>query len=132
MARDRKLDPTTGDYIPDGAGGWEYVDTIESEVHHRLRDQRDRFAGDPQHGSDLHLLKKGHLDERTRIRAKAYAEVALQPVLDGGRGANLRVDARIEKSDPDPAKRGVVVETQLTDVTNGAADVSNVTPLSTR
>lgn len=121
--RDRKLDPLTGDYIPDGAGGWEMVDTIESEVMHRLRDRYDSFAGDPSHGSKLHLVTQGNLSNVDRLRAKGYAELALQPIVDGGRGANLKVEAKINSAD-----KRIEIETSITDIQSAPVDVSQVTP----
>jgi phage gp46-like protein len=128
--KDRKLDPATGDYIPDGRGGWQYVTTIESEVMHRLRDQADKFRGDPAHGSNLYRIPlEGHLDEVTRLRARRYAEVALQPIVDAGRGARLRTTAVINR-DAQPPR--IDVDTTIADVQSALADVSSVTKLSVR
>ena len=58
-----------------------------------------------------------------RLRAKGYAELALQPIVDGGRGANLRVDAKVNSAD-----RRIEIETSITDIQSAPVDVSNVTP----
>lgn len=122
---DRKLDPVTGDYIDDGAGGWEYVDTIETEVIHAVKDRRNQWDGDPSAGSDIHTLETANLGERDRLLAKRIMEVALQPFVDDGRARNLRVSVEIN----DEFNR-FEVSASMTDVQNGGADLSILTPLT--
>ncbi len=123
--KDRKLDPITHDYIPDGAGGFETTETIETEMQHQILDRFAMWWGDPSAGSMLYMLAQANLGERDRLLAKRYSEVALQSIVDGGRATNLRVTSRIDKT-----YQRIVVENTLSDVHSAGADVSVLTPLS--
>src|SRR5215207_3074440 len=106
--RDRKLDPRTGDYIPDGKGGYLYTTTIETEIQHQLKGVFGSWWGDPNAGSRIRELAKGHMDTPTIVLAKRYAELALRPFVDAGRARDLQIAV---------ATRGqqIIITTSLTD-----------------
>lgn len=125
MPRDRKLDPVTGDYVADAAGGWEYVETIESEAMHALKDRRRTWEGAPDDGSELHLLQQANLGERDRLLAKRYAEEALQRLVDAGRASRVRATSTI-----DTTYDRIELRIEIDDVANGGIPVDFVTPIS--
>lgn len=94
--RDRRLDPRTGDYIPDGAGGYQHTTTIETEIQHQLKAVFGSWWGDDKAGSRLRELLTGHIDAPTRVLAKRYAQLALQPFVDAGRGRDLTIKVSTE------------------------------------
>lgn len=120
--RDRKLDPVTGDYLPDGKGGCLHVTTIETEVLHQQRERFNRWWGDRFSGSRLWELQTGNLDPATLALAKRWAELAMQGFIDSGRARDLRVSV---------VKDGqrISISTSMTDVQNGAQPVDAITPL---
>lgn len=113
MAKDRKLDPVTRDYVPDGRGGFEYVETVETQMLHQILDQRGKWWGGPG-GSDVGKLQQAHLNERGRLLGKRSVEVALQEIVDTGRARELRVSSSL-----DLEHQRIEVEASMVDVSNG-------------
>lgn len=88
--RDRKLDPITGDYIPDGRGGWQTTRTIQTAVHHQIHGERGRWAGDKDAGSEIHLLPKKNT-ESTMQRGADVIREALAVFEADGRATDVQV-----------------------------------------
>lgn len=87
-----EIDPVTGDYIMDG-GKPVQTDSLRMAAYFRLKVRRAKwlYAPSTTYGSDLDLYKKrqANLDitavENTAIKA-------VQPIVDDGRAAEIRVD----------------------------------------
>lgn len=90
---DALLEPTTGGYTltsggltPDPARG------LANAVYLRLMTPKGSYWVDPAMGSRLHELAREKDLPRVAALAKAYAEQALQPLLDDGRAKAISVD----------------------------------------
>lgn len=113
---DRKLDPITRDYVDAGDGSWAVITTAQTALHHQLLGELNAWAGDPEAGSELHLLvRKGKNDRITAQEAGDIVKRAFRPFLEEGRISNLKVEL-----DQDPLGRFVLVIT-CRDVQAGGA-----------
>lgn len=90
---DALLDPTTGDYTltsgaltPDPARG------LANAVYLRLMTPLGSYWADAELGSRLHELQRMKDLPRMGALAKAYAEQALQPLLDDGRAQAVEAE----------------------------------------
>ncbi len=120
---DRKLDPSTGDYI-DATGG-EYAETltIETAIYHQLRTERGRWHGDPLAGSDLHLAKyQGSGVVGAKFAENAIRQ-ALQPFIDDGLAADPLVEVEAD------ARGRLIIESSITDIQHGPLDVGELAPI---
>lgn len=117
---DRQLDPLTGDYV-DATGG-EYAETltIAPAVYHQVKGER-RWWGDPDHGSDLYLVKQ----QGTGIAGQRFAENAIRAALQVLADAGLADDVEVVAEGH--ANGRIVMQTAITDVQHGALEL--MTPL---
>lgn len=120
--RDRKLNPITGDYVQDGAGGYEYTTTIATKVYHQLRTRRGSWWGDPDAGSDLYLVTDRGLSQDSVVFAKNAVRTALQRFVDLGLAKDVAVEAQAD------ARGRLTLQSTITDIQAGELDVSDLTP----
>jgi hypothetical protein len=79
---DRKLDPATGDYVDDGAGGTETTRSALTAVYHQGRTPRGGWVGDPSAGiRDV----PGKSSERTQRVVEDVWREAMAPLVAEGR-----------------------------------------------
>jgi len=111
--KDRALDPLTGDYVPDGKGGWKYTTLADTKCYHQLKTARNTWPGDPDAGSDYALLDRKDTDEEI-ARAADMTRDALQPLLD----LNLIADLKLETGRDEGGRP--VIQSTVTDTQSGA------------
>jgi phage gp46-like protein len=100
MPKDYKFDPTTGDLVRDGKGGFVLVDTAETAMQEQINHHYQEWWGAPEQGSRVHDLRSFGRD-----KAKAVADElrrALRRLEAAGRISNIQVIA-------DPQKNGRIV-----------------------
>jgi hypothetical protein len=116
---DYELDPITGDWIPDGQGGFKTTDTNAPAVMHALNDKRG-WPGDPNKGGNLEVLTSMTATEAAAA-APNLIHVALQPMIDDGflRDVEVAVEREIDK---------VFIKTEIIDSAGGRLDVTDLTP----
>lgn len=90
MPWDLAMDPITGDFVSDSAGGWQRTEHGDTAVLHQLECHYDAWWGDPELGSLLH-----DRDRFTGGAAPVAAEVerALGVLVRDGKIADLEVSA---------------------------------------
>lgn len=90
-AQNLELDPLTGDYVIEN-GRPVQDGSLNTPAYIRLKTSRTRwlYAPDTKFGSDFYLFHRRHLqnDDKTLI---TVAQRALQPLIDDGRAAAIRV-----------------------------------------
>jgi len=82
---DRKLDPSTGDYVADDAGGWETTRSAQNAIYHQIKGELDRWVGDPQAGSRFYTLARAKSSVRTPQVVVDIARQALARLVAVGR-----------------------------------------------
>ena len=90
MPWDLAMDPITGDFVSDGAGGWERTTHGDTAVLHQLECHYNAWWGDPELGSLLH--------DRDRFAGgpaavRAEVERALALLVRDGKIADVTVVA---------------------------------------
>lgn len=88
MPWDLAMDPITGDFVTDGAGGWSRTEYGDTAVLHQLECHYDAWWGDPELGSLLHDRDRfagGAAPVRTEV------ERALGVLVRDGKIADLAV-----------------------------------------
>jgi phage gp46-like protein len=89
---DALLDPTTGGYLlEDGALTPDPARGLANAVYLRLMTPLGSYWADATLGSRLHELLRMKDLSRMSALAKAYAEQALQPLIDDGRAQAIAV-----------------------------------------
>jgi len=84
--RDRKIDPTTKDYVSDEAGGYETVTDARTAIYLAIQGERGRWWGNPTAGSRLWELAGGKsLDRITSVEIADALRQALQGLVDAER-----------------------------------------------
>ncbi|WP_103035236.1 phage GP46 family protein [Castellaniella caeni] len=86
---DIALDPATADY----ALPWQRIETLANAVYVRLMTPVGSWWAAPTVGSRLHELMREKDVSRVYVRARQYAEQALQPLIDDGRARSVTVSA---------------------------------------
>nr|WP_315415066.1 phage GP46 family protein [uncultured Pseudomonas sp.] len=81
------INPTTGDLTA------QRINTLGNAVYIRLMTPLGTWWKDTTVGSRLHELKRSKDMPRVGKLAKQYAEQALQPLLDDGRGQDITITA---------------------------------------
>jgi phage gp46-like protein len=81
---DRTIDPVTGDYIDDGAGGTETTMTAQTAIHHQLQGELGSWAGDDLAGSRFHTLARAKNSLRTPQVLEDMARECLRPLVAEG------------------------------------------------
>lgn len=109
---DWRIDPTTGDYIQDGRGGFETTTTIVNRVLHQLSTDLDLWVGAADQGNDVWRLPRKSTQAMADRVAESY-RAALQRLVDSGAAADLSVAV-----DRDQVNR-FVVTVSLRDVQTG-------------
>jgi phage gp46-like protein len=120
---DRKIDPVTKDYIADGFGGFETTTTIAPAAYHQLVGKRGFWWGNPDQGSDLHLIANENISQKTFIFAKNAIATAMQMFIDQRRARDLTIDI------DSPRPGYMTIESQITDTQGGVIDVSGLASL---
>lgn len=114
---DRKIDPVTGDYVDEEGGEYAETLTIATALYHQVRGERNRWWGDPQAGSDLHLVRHQGAGVAGKVFAENAIRTAAQPFIDSGEAADLEVAV-------DATANGrVVLEASITDVQFGRVEL---------
>jgi phage gp46-like protein len=121
---DRRIDPETGDWIDDGAGGFEETDTCESAAYLQIRIHRGEYWADGSAGSDVHLVPRMSLTQALEF-APETLRAALQRLVDAGLAKDLFVEVT---ADPDHPHRLTGV-TEITDAQGGRVDLSQIAGL---
>lgn len=89
---DRVIDPMTRDYVDDGQGSWEKTTTVATALYLQLTSELNAWAGDPEAGSELHLIAKDGKGDRVGLKkAEDFVRRAFRSFLDEGRIADLKV-----------------------------------------
>lgn len=122
---DRRIDPDTGDYIDDGAGGDLDTDTIETAAYHQIKTHRGEYWADPTKGSDLHLVPRMSLDQALEF-APDTIKACLQALVDAGLAKDLYVEVT---TDPNVPYR-LIGLSEITDAQKGAIDLSQIAGLT--
>lgn len=122
MGLDRRYDPEVGDYIDDGAGGYEETDTVETAAYLQITIHRDEYVGDHSRGSDIHLLPRENADALTVLAAEDTLRAALQKLVDAGLAKDLEVNVSASEDFPHRLEGG----TEITDAQRGRVDLSDV------
>jgi phage gp46-like protein len=91
MPASRSINPATGDYEDNGAGGWETTDDESTTVRHALLDNLNQWTGAADQGSDLYLLERADASNATMTRADAMVRDALAPLVTAGKIRDLEV-----------------------------------------
>lgn len=77
MPWDLVIDPETGDFVRDGAGGWERTETGDTAIRNQLGVQFGSWWGDPRIGSLLHDRARFASDPPTLVAAELRRAFAL-------------------------------------------------------
>lgn len=117
--RDRRIDPVTRDYIQDGAGGYETTTTIATKMYFQIVVPRNSWHGDPELGSDLHLVKFEGAGEAGRIFAADAVKASLARFVKQGLASGLKVDASADGG-------RISIDARITDIQGAVIGV--VTP----
>ena len=121
---DRRLNPETGDYISDGAGGDEDTDTVETAAYHQITTHRGEFWADPTKGSDLHLVPRMSI-----TAALEFAPETLRGALQALVNAGLAKDLRVEVTTDPNAPHRLIGLSEITDVQRGRVDLTQIAGL---
>jgi phage gp46-like protein len=121
VGRDRKIDPATRDYVRAG-GARATTTSIQPRVYHAVTGKRNRWAGDPNQGSELYTLTTKRLGPAFKSEAIDGLAVALEPFVSQGLARDLRITVEID------ANGRALIEGSLTDVQAGPIDLSDLTP----
>lgn len=121
--RSRVIDPKTKDYVSDGKGGRQTTTTVQTSLYHAITGERDRWPGDPEHGSNLWRLARDRLTQDAPQRAENELRVAVQPFLDEGLIRSFEV-----RAERDAINGRLLIETTTVDAQNGPIDLSDVVP----
>jgi phage gp46-like protein len=119
--RSRVIDPKTRDYVSDGKGGRVTTTTVQTSLYHAFQGRRDKWGGDPEHGSDLWRFTRDRLTQDAPARAENAIRVAAQPFLDEGLLRSF--EARAER-DPDSGR--LLIATEAVDATSGPLNVDDI------
>lgn len=92
MLQDRAIDPLTGDYIDDGAGGYVYTSGADTAVRHAVRGRP--WWGDGS-GTDVDDLAHLSIDEAI-ARFRPALDRALQPLVDAGVLRSFAVEVSVD------------------------------------
>lgn len=123
--RDRKIDPVTRDYVKNGRGGYETTTTIATKVYHQLKGKRGTWWGDPDAGSDCHLIPQKGAGVGGIVFAKNAIRTALQRFVDQGLARDIEVEAT------STASGRIVPRSSITDIQAGKIDTTGLTPFDT-
>lgn len=121
--RDLKIDPETGDYVSDGAGGYETTTDASTAMYHQIRGNLGQWAGDPKAGSRLHEFDRAKsFVSRTEREIVDAIDQALKPLVDA---SLITAPEHVTERTTDR----VVTETTVRDRTTGQViDLSDVLP----
>lgn len=123
--RSRAIDPKTRDYISDGKGGRVMTTTVTTSLYHAFQGRRDKWGGDPEHGSDLWRIGRDRLTVDAPQRAENALRVAAQPFLDEGLLRSFEVSAERD------AEHGrLIVATDAVDAQSGPLNVDDIVAFS--
>ena len=122
--RSRVIDPITRDYVTDGKGGRKTTLTAATSLYHAFQGRRDKWGGDPDHGSDVWRLARDRLTADAAQRAENAMRIAAQPFLDEGMIRSFEV-----RADREPATGRILIETAAVDAQAGPIDLSDVVSL---
>lgn len=117
---DRTIDPLTGDYVDAEGGEYEETRTIAPAVYHQLKTPRNGWWGDPERGSDLHLVRRRNLNRDTVLFAENAIRTALQPFIEQRLARDLVV-----KSETD-ARGRLTMESEITDIQGVQIDLTDI------
>ncbi len=94
MPRDRVIDSITGDYVSDGAGGFQTTRTAATALYTQMTMKRNAWWGNPDGGNDIdELLREGDIGDELFREAEDRIRLAMKPLLDAGRVRNLVIAA---------------------------------------
>lgn len=116
---DHALDPITGDWMPDGKGGFLTTEGNESAVHHALSDKRG-WPGDEKAGSKVRDLAKMTAPQAA-AEAPNLIRGALQPLIDDGLLRDVIITVERDRS-------RVFIRTEIIDAAGARVDVTHLTP----
>lgn len=125
MGLDRRIDPATGDYIDDGAGGDEDTDSVETAAYHQIKTERGEWWADPDKGSDLHLVPRLSVTQALEL-LPATLESALQALVDAGLARSQRVEVAAHPTVPNR----IIGITEIVDIQRGPVDLATVAGLA--
>lgn len=107
------IDTVTGDYLRTARGDFTVVEgqSVAQQAWLRLATRRGSFLGDLDFGSLLHLLPEQKMTAGIEELATAYAQDALQPLVDEGRLQNLELRAvRVDRGRLELSLRAVAAD----------------------
>lgn len=119
---DFKIDPEERDFVMAADGSLEITETAETACYLQLTNRRNAWVGDPESGSDLHLIAKKH--GRDTINAMRDATTTALAVLErAGFIANVVVSDDVDE-------RGAVVQVVTADdmQTGGVLRLTGLSP----
>lgn len=97
---DRRIDPTTKDYVPDGKGGFQLTDTAEVAGYLQIAIHRDEYAYDPELGSNAHKLPRTNLSAAGIQFATEDLRAALMLLVEAGIARDVEVDVGVTDTKP--------------------------------
>jgi len=121
---DRVIDPETGDYVDDGAGGDVDTETIETAAYHQILTHLGEYWAGPEKGSEIHRVPEMSATEALQ-KAPATLTAALQALVDAGFAKDLKVEVVADER----VSGRIVGATSITDVQKGRVDLSKIAGL---
>jgi phage gp46-like protein len=83
--RDRVIDPLSKDYKADANGLREMTRTARTAIYHQLLGKKGQWMGDPDAGSEFHLLSRAKNPTTSPRVIRDIMTRALQGLIDEGR-----------------------------------------------